>query len=269
MCRQPHLTAAMFPQEIHTLLGPIRGLDYPVQGETSDVVFVESAHGSLVIKRAYQQPYSDWLRREYHVLRALAAATALPIPRVYTSVEQHTSEGDEHWLVMARLAGQPLQLVLRSEPDPSVRRRLFRGFGEVLGSIHRCSPPPILATLDQPWLDSMLRRAADYLQHYPVDGTPALLRGLEQHRPQPITPTLIHGDYMLDNVLVTDGSISGVIDWAGGAVGDPRYDLALATQPRPEAFQSSADLEAFYDGYEGLPITAEEAGYFVGLYEFF
>jgi aminoglycoside phosphotransferase (APT) family kinase protein len=268
MDHEPRLTTDMFPQEIHTTLGRNRHLAYPVQGETSDVVFVESTQGSFVVKRAHQQPFRDWLRREYQVLRALAA-TALPIPAVYTFTERHTSKGDEHWLLMARLPGQPLQLVLHSEHHSSVRHRLLRAFGELLVSIHRCAAPPALAALDQPWLDSMLLRAADYLQHYRVDGTPALLRALEQQRPHPITPTLIHGDYTIDNILVADGTISGVIDWAGGAVGDPRYDLALATQAKPEAFQSSTDLEAFYDGYDGDPITAEEAGYFAGLYEFF
>jgi aminoglycoside phosphotransferase (APT) family kinase protein len=258
----------MFPEEIQSILGRIRHLAYPVQGETSDVAFVESTQGAFVIKRAHQQPFRDWLCREYHVLSMLAATT-LPVPAVYTFVEQHTAKGDEHWLLMARLPGQPLQRVLHTDPHSSVRRRLLRAFGELLGSIHRCAPPSALVALDQPWLDSMLLRAADYLQHYQVDGTPALLRTLDQQRPRPITPMLIHGDYTLDNVLVADGSISGVIDWAGGAVGDPRYDLALATQPKSEAFQSSTDLRAFYDGYGGEPITMEEAAYFVGLYEFF
>jgi aminoglycoside phosphotransferase (APT) family kinase protein len=268
MNKQPHLTVDMFPEEIHAWLGNIRRLDYPVQGETSDVVFVESTQGSFVIKSAHQLPFRDWLRREHQVLRTLAV-TSLPIPAVYTFVERHTSKGDEHWLLMARLPGQPLQLVLHSELNPSVRHRLLQAFGELLGSIHRYPLLSTLAALDQPWLDSMLQRAADYLQHYRVDGTPALLRALEQQRPQPIAPTLIHGDYTLDNILVADGRISGVIDWAGGAVGDPRYDLALATQPKAEAFQNSTDLEAFYEGYGGDPITVEEAGYFAGLYEFF
>jgi aminoglycoside phosphotransferase (APT) family kinase protein len=268
MKRQPRLTADQYPEEIHATLGRIRHLAYPVQGATSEVLFVESTHGSFVIKRARQQPFRDWLRREYHVLRMLAA-TALPIPTVYTFVERHTPKGSENWLVMARLVGQPLQLVLDFEHNPAVHHRLLRAFGELLRSIHRSSPPPALAVLNQPWLEGMLLRAADYLKHYRVQGTPSLLRALEQDRPQPIRPTLIHGDYTLDNILVAGGSISGVIDWAGGALGDPRYDLALATQPRPQAFQNPTDLEAFYDGYGGCPISAEEADYFVGLYGFF
>ena len=268
MSQPPRLTADAFPEEIHAALGRIQHLDYPAQGQTSDVVFVESARGSFAIKRARQQPYRDWLRREYHVLNALAA-TALPIPAAYTFVESNTPESDEYWLLIARLPGQPLRQVLRSAPSASARGRLLRAYGELLGDIHRCAPPAPLAALDQPWLDTMLRRAADYLKHYHVDGTPALLRSLEQQRPRPAAPVLIHGDYTLDNILVAGGRVGGVVDWAGGAAGDPRYDLALATQPEPEAFRSPADMEAFYEGYRGEPITAEEAGYFLGLYEFF
>ncbi len=268
MDEKPRLTADRIPQEIYKILGPVRCLDYPSQGETSEVVFVESAHGFFVVKRAHQPPYVDWLRREDYALRALAA-TGLPIPRVHAFVERHMPEGEEGWLIMTRLAGQPLQTALENEPDPGIRHRLLRQFGLLLATIHRCPPPSALAAIEQPWLDSMLRRAADSLQRYPVDGTPALLRDLDQQRPRSIPPALIHGDYTLDNVLVAEGSVGGVIDWAGGAVGDPRYDLALATQPGSETWQTPAGLAAFYEGYGGSPLTAEEASYFVGLYEFF
>lgn len=73
----------------------------------------------------------------------------------------------------------------------------------------------------------------------------------------------------MDNVLVSEGRVSGLIDWCWGAFGDPRYDLALATRPKPEAFGEPADLDAFYEGYGGRRLTEEERDYFVGLYEFF
>lgn len=268
MRQKPALTVDILPEGIRDFLGSIQCITYPEQGETSRVAFVESSQGSFVIKCAHQQPFRDWLCREAQVLRSLAGKD-LPIPGIYHFEEGRSSQGDEAWLLMERLPGEPLQLVLENTNIGRSRQRLLQAFGELLGKIHRCHPPPGLAELDQPWLEVMLRRAREYLQCYLVDGTLELLRQLEQYRPQTISLSLIHGDYTLDNVLVTDGRISGVIDWAGGAVGDPRYDLALATQPMGEVFQSSSDLEPFYEGYGGKPISAEEAGYFLGLYEFF
>jgi aminoglycoside phosphotransferase (APT) family kinase protein len=63
--------------------------------------------------------------------------------------------------------------------------------------------------------------------------------------------------------------VSGVIDWAGGAAGDPRYDIALACRPKPEVFQIPAEIDAFFEGYGGSPLSEEEYEYFVGLYEIF
>ena len=41
-------------------------------------------------------------------------------------------------------------------------------------------------------------------------------------------PVLLHTDLRPDNLLVRDGRLAAVIDWAGVAVGDPAIDLAAA-----------------------------------------
>src|SRR5207248_5153726 len=118
-------------------------------------------------------------------------------------------------------------------------------------------------------LDSMLKQARYNLQHYEVDGDAQLLRQLERHRPPMVPPTLIHGDFTVDNVLIADGKVSGIVDWAGGAFGDPRYDLALAIRPKEGIFQTSEDIQSFLDGYGTTGLSKGEYDYFVDLYEFF
>jgi aminoglycoside phosphotransferase (APT) family kinase protein len=68
---------------------------------------------------------------------------------------------------------------------------------------------------------------------------------------------------------VLGGKITGVFDWDGGALGHPGYDLALITEPCPEAFRHAADLDAFYIGYGGKRLSAPDQGFFLDLYEFF
>jgi aminoglycoside phosphotransferase (APT) family kinase protein len=81
---------------------------------------------------------------------------------------------------------------------------------------------------------------------------------------------LIHGDFTVDNVLIAKGRVTGVIDWAGGGPGDPRYDLALAIRPRETGlFQEPPDRHAFFEGYGMAGLSAAEYDYFVKLYEFF
>lgn len=254
------------PEQISELIGTVDRVCFPVQGLTSHVLIVSGSRGEYVVKRASKPPFNLWLRRENQVLRSLVTS-GLPVPRPYLYLEE--SAGDRaHWLVMERLPGIPLKARLRDEHDCLLRRRLMFGFGRLLAAIHNAAPPNAL-TCPEPWLDMMLDQATQNLQRYDVDGTPALLSLLKSQRPKPVSNTLIHGDYTLDNVLVMGETLTGVIDWCSGAVGDPRYDLALATRPEREAFQDPADLDAFYEGYGGPRLAREESTYFEGLYEFF
>jgi aminoglycoside phosphotransferase (APT) family kinase protein len=262
------ITIDTLPDALYARVGPILDLDYPVQGATSDVVVLRTRNGVFAAKRATQPPFTDWLQREWAVLQALTA-TSLPVPRVHTFVERERQQGSECWLLMDYLPGETLRTVLRREHDAPIRHNLLTAFGSLLATVHRCVPPAGMGAPGQTWLDRMLDRAEQYLQQYVVDGTSGLLQRLRTRRPPPVPECLIHGDYTLDNVLVQDGILVGLIDWAGGASGDPRYDLALATKPRPEAFQTALEVDAFYAGYGGTRLTREEADYFVGLYEFF
>ncbi len=255
------------PSALHDLIGPIQEFEVPEQGCTSDVVIVLGGSGRYVVKHASQPPFEDWLRREHHVLGSLGSTVfRTPTPLCYA--EEYGQAGRSHWLVMEHIPGIPLRVRLRHEKDVRARHRLLFQFGEWLATIHNESVPEALMP-QEPWLDRMLAVAKRYLSEYEVDGDAELLGRLQTGRPGSVTPCLIHGDFTLDNVLVNDEQISGVIDWCWGAYGDPRVDLAIATDAKPEAFHDPADLDAFYEGYAGRRLTEEEATYFLGLYEFF
>lgn len=115
----------------------------------------------------------------------------------------------------------------------------------------------------------MLKQAKYNLEHNKVDGTTALLENLKNQKPATSEQMLINGDCIMDNFLVHEGNISGIIDWSGGAYVDPRYDVSLAIRPKHNVFQSTKDHSAFFKGYGEKIITHEEYEYFNGLYEFF
>jgi aminoglycoside phosphotransferase (APT) family kinase protein len=53
---------------------------------------------------------------------------------------------------------------------------------------------------------------------------------LERLPPDPIRPTLLHGDYKLDNIMLDEhdlGKLVAVFDWEMSAVGDPLIDLGI------------------------------------------
>ena len=55
-----------------------------------------------------------------------------------------------------------------------------------------------------------------------VDEAYAWVRARE---PEPVRPTLVHGDYRIGNCLTAGGRVTGILDWELCFVGDPRFDL--------------------------------------------
>lgn len=132
------------------------------------------------------------------------------------------------------------------------------------------TPCPSELISERPWLDEKLCQAELNFKKYHVGCTLELLGKIKSFKPKECPQTLIHGDFTIDNVLVKNGVITGVIDWGGGAYGDPRYDVSLAIRPKPNAFEDEIDKQIFFEGYGGKIIDDNEYDYFVnGLYEFF
>ena len=239
-------------------------LTFPPQGMTSDVAFAEHDGSAVVVKRCAYPVYLEWLRRERVVLRALAG-TSLPIPRFISYAEVETNGAPVGWLVMSRVAGSPLWAAVLDALPPR-RESLFHRLGALLRRLH-ASPVPAEIVEREPWISRQLAAAHGNLGW--CDGTPAALAELERSQPEPAAETLIHGDLALDNVLVDEVGRLGLIDWAGGGPGDPRYDIALALQTKPELDLSAADIDAFFAGYGSTAVDQDTRDWFVRLYDFF
>jgi aminoglycoside phosphotransferase (APT) family kinase protein len=71
--------------------------------------------------------------------------------------------------------------------------------------------------------------------------------------PEPLAPTVVHGDYRLGNMMVARDEptrIEAVLDWEMGAIGDPRADVGylLATYSEPAGSRNPLGTS---------PVTAE------------
>lgn len=264
----PAISPHEIPSGILEKTGTIHAMEFPPQGNTSDVAVLSAERGRFVLKRSAIRPFTDWLKREADVLAALAG-TGLPVPAFHHFIQTDDEQGRlQTWLLMGHLPGEPIRQALARTDDPDAKRRILFEFGKSLRRLHAAPcPGPLLS--GEPWLDRMLRQAEHRLRHDRVDGKPELLERLKNERPAAVGQALIHGDCTVENVLVHEGTVSGIIDWSGGAFGDPRYDLALAVRPIDDLFQSDEDLDAFFAGYGAPPISRAEFDYFNGLYEFF
>lgn len=218
-------------------------------GTSSTVAFVRGGGDALVIKRATEPPYVQWLRVEVRVLEQLEGVD-LPVPRVVA----HEQGPQGLWALLTRLPGEPLCDVL--EREAAKREPWLRRTGALLGRIHTTAVPEAVLERDStPWW----RRPR-------LDGPSAssgeVLGATRLHGRQP-PPVFVHGDFTLDNVLVDDDGALGVVDWGGAGRGDPRYDLALAllSAGGGARLPPATEVRAFYEGYleavAGLPSLRE------------
>ncbi|MFJ7973612.1 aminoglycoside phosphotransferase family protein [Psychrobacillus sp. NPDC096389] len=245
------------------ILSKVQSFSFPKrQGATSEVIFVQTDKGQFVCKIAKKSPYRDWLKKEAVTIKCLNEETNLPIPIFY----QFNETKVESFLLMSQENGIPLREALQQTSNDSEKLALIESFGVLLKQLHQTQAPASWVT-ERSWLDEQLEVATYNLQNYEVDGDQSLLEKLKRQKPIPSKQTLIHGDCTIDNVLVVDGKVHMLIDLAGAAYGDPRYDIALAIR----SIQNNQEMiNAFYKGYELQTITTEEFAYFdEGLYEFF
>lgn len=255
------------PIEIKEYLNKINSMRFPRQGYTSNVGLIENNQGFYALKRTKGELNCSSLNREITVLNCLTHETKLPIPKVKKFVEQKSQK--ESWALIEFLEGETLRTALYNEKSKENRQEIIFNFGNLLREIHS-TPCPNELIGERPWLDQMLYHAEHNLKKYKVDGTEELLEKIKTNKPKVYNQTLIHGDFTIDNVLVSNGVVTGVIDWSGGAYGDPRYDVSLAIRPKPNAFENEIDKQIFIEGYGGKIVDDNVYDYFVnGLYEFF
>ena len=164
--------------------------------------------------------------------------------------------------------------------DPVARRRLGEELVDALVAIHGADVhDPALAAFARPgsYLERQVRRFA---QLWEINATreiptvPEVARRLAAELPEPLTDTVVHGDYRLGNLMVLRARpdrVQAVLDWEMGAIGDPRADLGylLATYAEPggapsplgvspvtalEGFPTKAALVARYEARSGRAV---------------
>jgi len=96
-------------------------------------------------------------------------------------------------------------------------------------------PDEALSSLGRPdnFLSRQVERWLGVRREHTVRELPLLFElgtWLQNNRPETNRPALIHGDYHLDNTLVSmeKPEIKAIIDWELATVGDPAMDVALA-----------------------------------------
>ena len=174
------------------------------------------------------------MRREQRVVAALAA-TEVPVPTVVGLCEDDSVNGAPFY-VMDFLAGPILRAKADAErfPDPADRRRIGKRVVETLVAIHAVDPDAVgLGDLakKEGYVARQLRRWQGQWEGSKTREMPLIdeVGGrLEARIPKQGPATIVHGDYRLDNMILSEsGEIAAVVDWELCTLGDPLADVGL------------------------------------------
>ncbi|BDD71212.1 acyl-CoA dehydrogenase [Streptomyces coelicolor] len=174
------------------------------------------------------------MRREHRVISALHP-TDVPVPRPVLLCEDEEVLGAPFY-VMEFVDGTPYRTSEQLAPlGPERTRAAVLNLVDTLVGLHAVDPAEVgLADFGRPegFLDRQLRRWAKQLdasRNRDLAGIDELHATLGRELPRSPAPTVVHGDYRLDNVLIggEGDEIRAILDWEMSTLGDPLTDLGL------------------------------------------
>jgi aminoglycoside phosphotransferase (APT) family kinase protein len=228
----------------HVPGGPVELTDIQlIAGGRSNLTYRLTVSGSdgtrqLVLRRpplGHVLPTAHDMSREFRVLSALAG-TRVPVAPLVAACSDDEVIGAPFY-VMEYVPG----VVLRTREDTKdlteeQAAQLSRCLADMLAAIHAVDVAAVgLGDLGRG--AGYLRRQLDRWQRQwelsatrEMPGYEKLVQRLTAALPEEGQTTLVHGDYRLDNALVTldpEPRITAVVDWEMATLGDPLADLGL------------------------------------------
>ncbi len=210
-----------------------------ISGGRSNLTYsISDGESEWVLRRpplGHVLPTAHDMGREYRVLSGLAT-TDVPVPRVYAFCADE-SVNDAPFYVMEKVDGR----ILRTADDLAVfdandARRCSEALVDVLASIHAVDFDSVgLGDFGRPdgYLERQVRRWGEQWERSKTRPLPAieeLAARLRAALPAQQAPTIVHGDYRLDNTMLAlddPGRVVAVLDWEMATLGDPLADLGL------------------------------------------
>ncbi|MDW4916182.1 phosphotransferase family protein [Streptomyces californicus] len=208
-----------------------------IEGGRSNLTYVVGdGTGQWVVRRpplGHVLATAHDMAREYRVISGLHP-TAVPVPEPLLLCEDDAVLGAPFY-VMEYVEGVPYRTAEQLAPlGPERTRAAVLGLVDTLVDLHAVDPGAVgLGDFGRPegFLERQLRRwgkQLDASRNRDLAGVDALHADLGRSLPASPAPTVVHGDYRLDNVLLgPDERIRAVLDWEMSTLGDPLTDLGL------------------------------------------
>lgn len=218
------------------LTGPLRGR--VIEGGRSNLTYiVDDGTHRWVVRRpplGHVLPTAHDMRREHTVISALAS-TSVPVPPTVLLCDDASVLGAPFY-VMDYVEGTPYRHRDQLVPLGAERtRRIAEAMIDTLAELHAVDHVAVgLADFGRPegFLERQLRRwgkQLDASRSRDIPGIDELRERLGVRLPASPQPTIVHGDYRLDNLILTADlrDVAAVLDWEMATLGDPLCDLGL------------------------------------------
>ncbi|WP_150246030.1 phosphotransferase family protein [Nocardiopsis quinghaiensis] len=238
-----------------------------VAGGKSNLTYVVTdGTGNWVVRRpplGHVLATAHDMPREYRVMSALRD-TAVPVPHTHVLCEDTEVLGAPFY-VMEYVEGTPYRTRDEIAPlGPEAVRGVAEALITTLGDLHAVVPEDVgLGEFGRPegFLERQVRRWGKQLnasRSRDIPGIDELHEKLAATLPEQSASAIVHGDYRLDNALVTPrGRINAVLDWEMATLGDPLVDLGLMLVYQNQPVGSG---EAPATSAEGYPSPEELVG---------
>ena len=207
------------------------------------------------------------MSREHRVVSALAA-TPVPVAPVVGLCEDE-SVNDAPFYVMEFVEGPILRGLAEAEtfPDHDDRRAIGERVVDTLVDIHAVDPDAAgLGELGRKE-DYVARQLHRWQGQWEKSKTRELPVIDEVHErlsaaiPEQGPATIVHGDYRLDNMILTpEGEVAAVVDWELCTLGDPLADVGLLMVYWPKSGEEATSLGQPANLAPGFPDRDELRG---------
>jgi aminoglycoside phosphotransferase (APT) family kinase protein len=221
--------------------------------------------------------------REFKVVSALGS-TEVPVAPVVGLCEDETVN-DAPFYVMEFVEGPILRGLAEAEafPDEADRRAIGERVADTLAAIHAIDPDAVgLGDLGRKE-DYVARQLHRWQGQWEKSKTRELAAidsvhdRLAARIPEQGPATIVHGDYRLDNMILTpSGEVAAVVDWELCTLGDPLADVGQLMAYWPDREQAEialgqpANLAPGFQSREELTVRyAERSGRDLGALDFF
>lgn len=204
-------------------------------GQSNPTYLLSLANARYVLRkkpRGQLLPSAHAVEREYRIMSALAGS-AVPVPKMLCLCEDPDVLGTAFY-IMEFVEGRVLYDPALPGMSREERGALYAEMNRIAAALHQIDYRSLgLESFGHPG-DYLARQIARWTKQYrasetePIEAMEHLVQWLPAHIPPVGNPSIVHGDFRLDNMIVsaTEARILAVVDWELSTLGDPLADFS-------------------------------------------